>query len=56
MKKIWTPAEMKELNINATAQNPTSELAVDDYQNGWFKQGVGEASGSKTQIDYYPEA
>lgn len=55
MMKTWNRADIKELNIHATAQNPTTEMSADDFQNGYFKQGVGNASGSKIEIPYYPE-
>ena len=55
MKKTWVEAELKELNIAATAQQQTTEMSADDFQNGYFKQGVGKASGSVTEIPYYPE-
>ena len=55
MKKTWVSAELNELNIAATAQNPTTALSADDFQNGYFKQGTGKASGPVTEIPYYPE-
>ena len=28
---------------------------IEDFQNGYFKQGTGKASGPVTEIPYYPE-
>lgn len=51
--KTWKNSEIVELNVTATANIPTTEAAVDEYENGYFKQGIREGSGSKIDIPYY---
>ncbi len=53
MKKFEN-AEVVELTIKATSQEPTTEMAADLFQDGYFKQGVNSGSGPKESIDYYP--
>lgn len=54
MKK-WNNAEIVELNINATQNQPTTELKTDDVITGvGLKQGVADGSGPEYPIPYYP--
>lgn len=55
MKKTWSNVEMTELNIEATANQPTTEMKADDIITGvGFKQGVADGSGPEYPIPYYP--
>ncbi len=54
MKKEWNNSEVDELKVEATNNLPTDKMEVDDYENGYFKQGKREGSGSQTEIPYYP--
>lgn len=55
MKKEWSAAEITELNISATANQPTRELKADDVITGvGLKQGVADGSGPEYPIPYYP--
>ncbi len=53
--KNFENAEIIELNVAATEQQPTTEMSTDLFQDGYFKQGVGTGSGPVEQIPYYPE-
>ena len=57
MKREWVKADIVNIDINATAQNPTDEIAFDLFNEGegYFVQGVGNASGIVKEIPYYPE-
>lgn len=52
MKKFEN-AELVELNIAATEQEPTDTDAVDLWQDGWFKQGIKSGSTKPGTIDDY---
>lgn len=52
MKK-FVKADIIELNITATAQEPTDTDAVDLWQDGWFKQGIKSGSKEPGTIDDY---
>jgi len=53
--KTWSNAEMTEIKINATNNQPTSELKADDIITGvGYKQGVSDGSGPEYPIPYYP--
>lgn len=55
MKKTWNDANIVELSLNATANQPTSELKADDVITGvGLKQGVADGSGPEYPIPYYP--
>lgn len=54
MKKFEN-AEVVELNLQATAEEPTTEMSADLYVDGYFKQGVNTGSGKVDKIDYYHE-
>jgi len=55
MKKTWNNVELNELSIEATANQPTSELKADDIITGvGYKQGVSDGSGPEYPIPYYP--
>lgn len=51
--KTWMNAELVELNISATANQPSAEVACDDLINGVFTFGKRE-SGPADQIIYTP--
>jgi len=51
--KTWMNAELVEMNLNATANEQTAEIAVDDYQEGMFLLGK-RTSGPATEIIYKP--
>jgi len=47
----WSNAELKELNIENTANIPTSERVCDDFQDGFFLQGDYAGSGPSETFD-----
>ena len=53
MKKFEN-AEVVELNLQATAEEPTTEMSADLFVDGYFKQGTKSGSGPVEKIDYYP--
>lgn len=54
MKKTWTNAEICELNLNETMNQPSAEIAVDDLINGVFTFGKRDGSGPAGEVIFTP--
>lgn len=54
MKKVWSEVSIEELTFEATRNIPTELMAADDYQDGYFIQGIRETSGDPETIIYKP--
>ena len=57
--KTWTRPTVDEMDIKATANEPTTEFAVDDVQPGEDgrlrgKRGKKSGSGPVSTFEYYP--
>lgn len=53
--KTWEKPEIETVNVQNTANQPTTELKADDVITGvGLKQGVADGSGPEYPIPYYP--
>lgn len=52
--KTWTNPVIEVINVSATANQPSAEIAVDDLINGVFTFGKRDGSGPAGEIIYTP--